>query len=249
MAATLPDTPPPAASVALLEVDPDFDRVVPAEDRELAARALTLPARMHASGAVVGCAPEDVAVVIILGAVWRELRVGHGASPQLLGPGSVLLCDPRPAELLSLTLRATALVDTEVAVLDRRFLMASARWPELVGVVHSRVADQQRDLAVQGAICQFPRVDERIVGLLWHLAERWGRVGPEGVRLPIALTHATLGRFVGARRPTISLALTELRERGVVDRDVDGSWILRGDPPPPAADAAVPPPDVVARLL
>ena len=249
MTATLPDLTPPLASVSLLAVDPDFARAVPAADHELAGRALTLPARAYPAAAPVVCADDEVALVITRGAVWRELRVGHGTSPQLLGPGAVLLCDPRPAELLSPTMRATAVTPTEVAVLDRRFLMAAARWPQLVGVVHGRVADQQRDLAVQGAICQFPRVDDRIVGLLWHLAERWGRVGRDGVRLPLGLTHATLGRFVGARRPTVSLALAELRERGLVDRDEDGCWILRGDPPGPVAGAAVPPADVVARLL
>ena len=250
MTLSLPDlTPPPSAAVALLRADPDFARVVPPDERDLAERTLVLPHRTFRTQDSVTCGADDVALVITRGAVWRELRVGRGASPQLLGPGSVVLRDPRPAELLSPTMSATALVPTDAVVLDRRFLMAAARWPQLFAVVHGRVADQQRDLAMQGAICQFPRVDDRIVALLWLLAERWGRVGPDGVRLPIALTHATLGRFVGARRPTVSLALTELREAGRVDRDDEGSWILRGDPPGPAADGAYAPRDVVARLL
>lgn len=250
MTISLPDlTPPPSSAIALLEADPDFARVIPPADRELAERTLVLPRRSFAPGALIACDPDDVALLITGGAVWRELRVGRGASPQLLGPGSVLLCDPRPAELLSPTTSAAALVPTEVAVLDRRFLMAAARWPQLVGILHLRIADQQRDLAVQGAICQFPRVDDRIVSLLWHLAERWGKVGADGVRLPIALTHATLGRFVGARRPTVSLALTDLRDAGRVDRDAEGGWILRGDPPGPMDGSPELQPDVVARLL
>jgi hypothetical protein len=36
---------------------------------------------------------------------------------------------------------------------------------------------------------------------------------------------------VGARRPTVSTALSELAERDELVRRADGSWLLRGDPP------------------
>jgi CRP/FNR family cyclic AMP-dependent transcriptional regulator len=67
--------------------------------------------------------------------------------------------------------------------------------------------------------------------LFWHLAERWGRVSGDGVVVPLALTHRILGQLVGARRPTVSTALSELAERGELVRRSDGSWLLRGDPP------------------
>jgi hypothetical protein len=67
--------------------------------------------------------------------------------------------------------------------------------------------------------------------LFWHLAERWGRVTGDGVIVPLALTHRILGQLVGARRPTVSTALSELAERGELVRRPDGSWLLRGDPP------------------
>jgi Crp-like helix-turn-helix protein len=44
--------------------------------------------------------------------------------------------------------------------------------------------------------------------------------------VPIALTHATLGRLIGARRPTVSLALKDLASRGLLERRSDGAWIL-----------------------
>jgi CRP/FNR family transcriptional regulator, cyclic AMP receptor protein len=67
--------------------------------------------------------------------------------------------------------------------------------------------------------------------LFWHLAERWGRVSGDGVIVPLALTHRILGQLVGARRPTVSTALSELAEREELVRRPDGSWLLRGDPP------------------
>ena len=49
--------------------------------------------------------------------------------------------------------------------------------------------------------------------------------------IPLALTHRILGQLVGARRPTVSTALSELAERDELVRRSDGSWLLRGDPP------------------
>jgi hypothetical protein len=42
----------------------------------------------------------------------------------------------------------------------------------------------------------------------------------------LRLTHELIGQLVGAKRPTVSLALRELDERGTVYRRSDGSWLL-----------------------
>ena len=72
-------------------------------------------------------------------------------------------------------------------------------------------------------------MDERLLVLMWSLAERWGRVGPDGVRLPLALPHRTLATLVGARRPSVTTALSGLARDGLVERTPDG-WLLHGDP-------------------
>jgi CRP-like cAMP-binding protein len=77
------------------------------------------------------------------------------------------------------------------------------------------------------AIAQLNRVDLRVLALLWHLAERWGVVAADGVVVPLRLTHATLGRFVGAQRPTVTLALQQLSEAGDLARRPDGAFVLR----------------------
>jgi len=56
-------------------------------------------------------------------------------------------------------------------------------------------------------------------------------VSGDGVVVPLALTHRILGQLVGARRPTVSTALSELADRQELVRRGDGSWLLRGDPP------------------
>jgi CRP-like cAMP-binding protein len=116
-------------------------------------------------------------------------------------------------------------------VLDRRFAAEASQYPELTASLFDRLSERSLRLATTQAISQLTRVDRRLKALFWHLAERWGRVGGEGVVIPLALTHRILGQLVGARRPTVSTALSELAERDELVRRADGSWLLRGDPP------------------
>jgi CRP/FNR family cyclic AMP-dependent transcriptional regulator len=67
----------------------------------------------------------------------------------------------------------------------------------------------------------------RLALLLWHLAARWGRVEPGGIRLPLPLTHQLLGRLVGAERPSVSHALARLSRAGLVTGHGD-EWHLHG---------------------
>jgi hypothetical protein len=63
--------------------------------------------------------------------------------------------------------------------------------------------------------------------LLWHLAARWGRVEPAGIRLSLPLTHRVLGQLVAAERPSISHALGRLSHAGIVTGTA-GDWHLHG---------------------
>ena len=115
-----------------------------------------------------------------------------------------------------------------------------------------RLSERAQRLAITQAISQLNRVDERLKALFWHLAERWGRVAREGVVVPLVLSHRLIGELIGARRPTVSTALTELAREEQLVRRADGTWLLTGEPvasrrqrgrgdppaPPPDADAA-----------
>jgi DNA-binding transcriptional ArsR family regulator len=61
-------------------------------------------------------------------------------------------------------------------------------------------------------------------------------VSGDSVAIPLRLTHQELGRYVGARRPTISLALKELQDTGKVARRDDGNWLLRSEHEPRLAE-------------
>jgi CRP/FNR family cyclic AMP-dependent transcriptional regulator len=154
-------------------------------------------------------------------------------SAELLGPGDLI----RPwqaaskSELLPVGAEWSVLSPSTLAVLDRRFAVEASQYPEVTAALFDRLSERSLRLATTQAISQLTRVDRRLKALFWHLAERWGRVGGEGVVIPLALTHRILGQLVGARRPTVSTALSELAERDELVRRSDGSWLLRGDPP------------------
>ena len=60
-----------------------------------------------------------------------------------------------------------------------------------------------------------------------HLAERWGNVTPAGVSFDLPLTHSELGRLVGARRPSITMALAQLAAEGLLTREGRGRWTVQ----------------------
>src|ERR1044072_3540550 len=96
---------------------------------------------------------------------------------------------------------------------EGRFAAEVTRYPEITAGLFDRLSERSLRLATTQAISQLTRVDRRLKALFWHLAERWGRVSGDGVIVPLALTHRILGQLVGARRPTVSTALSELAER------------------------------------
>jgi CRP/FNR family transcriptional regulator len=66
---------------------------------------------------------------------------------------------------------------------------------------------------------------------LWHLAERWGRVGRDGIVVPLPLGHQRLADIVGAHRPSVTKAMGALADAGKVSRRDGGDWVLHGEPP------------------
>jgi CRP/FNR family cyclic AMP-dependent transcriptional regulator len=74
---------------------------------------------------------------------------------------------------------------------------------------------------------------------MWELADRYGRVHPDGVHLRLPLTHDVFAELAAARRPSISTAFGRLSRSGRLDRS-DESWVLYGDPPAQLLSAAAP---------
>lgn len=220
--------------VAVLDVDQELGQSLSPADREQVRRALVAPALTIDPGPWDHGRdvpePPAVGLLVLTGVLTREIVFAGRASSEIVGAGDVLRPWEDDAPFQPLPLGATwhAHAPTRLAVLDARFALAAGRWPALASALGARQIRRTRALAFQLAITQLPRVDDRVLVLLWSLAERWGRVGPSGVRLALPLPHRTLATLVGARRPSVTTALSGLARAGLVER-TEAGWLLHGD--------------------
>lgn len=230
-------------STALLELDPDLGRILPPERRTEAAGVLNVAVQELREGPLdMGrletASPSHLGLLVAGGVIERELVLGDTLSSELLGPGDVI----RPwsmeeaVGLLETGVRWTVLSKATIALLDRRVAADLCGFPELYAAIVDRLNQRSARLATTQAISQTTCVDRRLVALFRHLAERWGRMTPDGVHVPLRLPHRLLGQLIGARRPTTSSALAELARTGELVRLPDGSWLLPSDPRPAVAD-------------
>jgi len=215
----------------LLTVDPDLGEGIPLDELEqarrlLVASVLRLPAGPWRPQAV---GSDGFALVLLRGALTREVHLAGRRSAQLVGPGDVIRPVQAADSMLVHDVTWTVTQPTMVAVLDQRFRLASRRWPSLAAALDERLLAQVDRLAVHVAVAQLGRVDLRILALFWHLADRWGRMTSHGIVLPLKLTHDAIGRLVGAQRPTVTLALRDLDRAGNVTRSTTGGWLLHPD--------------------
>jgi CRP-like cAMP-binding protein len=158
------------------------------------------------------------AMVVVEGLILSEVHLHEQPATQLFAREDVL--DPwGPAADVTLSgehVAWRALAPVRLAVLGERFLGASARRPSLALALHRRLAAQGHRASRYAAIAQLRRVDQRIVALFCLLAEDHGRVGADGIRLELRLTHQDIGGLIGACRPTVSQALKSLDAGGVL---------------------------------
>ena len=166
----------------------------------------------------------------------RRAGIEGRYAAELLGPGDLL----RPWQYhgtdstLEVVWTWRVVAPARCAVLDLSWAQRAAPWPQLGAELAGRALGRSLRLVSAMAIAQQPRLDVRLWMLFWDLADRFGKVHPDGVHLDVPLTHEVLSHLVGARRPSVSGALTRLADEGRLRRS-GRHWILAGDPPDLAA--------------
>ena len=224
--------------ISIADADPDLADLLDEAElerarREALARARRLsPGDWDASGAVE---PDKHhrGFLIIEGLLSREVNVLGRTCVELLGAGDVLRPWGWDAEGSHVHAEVgwRVLEPTRLAVLDHGLVVRMNPWPQLGVELFARGTRRAHHLAVALAIAHHQRLEDRLLLTLWHLAERWGRVTPEGITVPLPLSHQRLADLVGAHRPSVTTAMGELVRLGPVSRRDDRTWILHGSPP------------------
>ncbi|MBA2348966.1 MAG: hypothetical protein H0V81_11795 [Solirubrobacterales bacterium] len=219
-----------SANVLVFKADAALLDGVPERTAQVLAQRVRLPRIRLTAGhwepARPECAEGEVLGLLVLdGLLERTADVGSRSGPELLGPGDFLRpWDPAPEGGTACSWRVHERV--ELAVLDDRFSSVACRVPRVLANLLSRTALRSHGLAVRLAIGQVRCAEDRVLFVLQAMAERWGCETPEGVHLPFALQHDTIGRLACMRRPTTSTALIALQRSGRLLRCADRTWLL-----------------------
>ncbi len=156
-------------------------------------------------------------LLILDGLVAFETGVGDRVACELTGAGDLLQPpSPRAEQLIEQRDAWRALWPTRFGLLDQEFSERVRPWPQIALALLRRAGRRIADADALRAIACQPRLEVRLTLLMWHLATRWGRVEPGGIRLSLPLTHRLLGQLVAAERPSVSHALARLASSGLV---------------------------------
>jgi CRP-like cAMP-binding protein len=217
----------------VLDLDDDLG-----EELELRMR---LSARQHATARILhadtgecdlrswfSAVGDGPGLLVIDGLLALDTCVAGRTICELLGPGDLL---QPPTELdynmVDRECNWHALAPARLVLLDGAFVERVRSWPQLLRALFRRAERRVADAGALRAISCQPKLEVRLVLLLWHLAARWGKVEPTGIKLSLPLTHRLLGQLVAAERPSISHALSRLSHAGLVTGSA-GDWHLQG---------------------
>jgi CRP/FNR family transcriptional regulator, cyclic AMP receptor protein len=221
--------------VSVLDVDAGLAELVP-QDRRMEARRATAAATITVAAGPWRQArsPERArggyGLLLVDGTMIRRVGIDGRFGAELLGPGDLLRPWQREGNMLGVECTWRAVTQARLAVLDLRWMARAAPWPQLGAELAGRALARSVRTVVAMAITQQPKLEERLWMLFWELADRYGRVHSDGVHLDLPLTHEVLSHLAGARRPSVSGALTRLANAGRLHRD-GRAWVLSGDPP------------------
>jgi hypothetical protein len=224
--------------ISIVDADADLAELLDEAQRARARRDAIAALRHLSPGDwdAAGAIEPDIhhrGFMVVDGLLSREVDVMNRRCVELIGQGDVIRpwrWDADGSHVQS-EVGWAVLEPTQLVVLDHGLVTRIAPWPQLGVELFGRGIRRAHSLAVSLAIAHHPRVEDRLLLTLWHLAERWGRVTSEGIAVPLPLSHQRLSELVGAHRPTVTTAIGALTRSGAISRRDNGDWLLHGAPP------------------
>jgi CRP-like cAMP-binding protein len=211
------------APQCLLDIDPELAAGL---DRSSAGRGglkVPVPVRKLGRGEWVPSngLRKTLALLIVDGLVVRKDVTPGLESLTVYGPGDLVDVHRIPVDA-TWSVRRPA----RVAALDGHILAKAREHPQLLVALLRRLLAAGQEHLTLAAIARRTRVNERLLALMTHFAGRWGRVTPDGVVVDLPLTHSELGDLIGARRPTVTIAVAQLTDEGALRRLEAGQWLI-----------------------
>ena len=232
-------TPGRSGRVEVLHADPELAGSLADARRARAEQLSTATVLRRPSGVWDATADADHArdgfgLLVLDGVLVRRVGADDRIGAELLGPGDLLQPSQHDGEEATVPFEATwrVLSSLRLAILDGEWVTRMAPFPEVGVALLARTLARSRRLASMLAITHYPRLDDRLWLFFWEVADRFGRVRPDGVVIDVPLTHEVVSHLVGARRPSVSAALARLEHEGRLHRTETG-WLLIGEPPQP----------------
>lgn len=221
----------------LLQADPELGLRVPA-GRIAEARA-NLVVRVEELEPGIWEVPGDcrergnLGMLMLSGVLARDVLLAGVVCTELLGEGDFLQpwVGERDDGLLHYHVYWHVVTPVRIALLDAQFGRRVVEWPQVTAALLERAVRRTMRMSIHQALLQLSPVETRLLVLFWYLAERWGRVVPGGVVLPLRLSHELLGQLVGCRRASVTTALKAVAASGQAERRDDGAWLLQGPAP------------------
>jgi CRP/FNR family transcriptional regulator, cyclic AMP receptor protein len=225
-----------AVAVRVLEEDPDLGAGIERTEWQAAVAMAVAPEFGFERGPWRFFPPPEpggFGGLILEGMILIRIDAGTRSHIEMLGQGDVISPWVGTGTDLSAPSVVTASVvsPARVALLDRRFALRTARWPEIHAGLIARCIERSRRLSLQSAINALPRIEERVEVTLWSLAYRFGRVTPDGIVVELPISHSQLADIVAAQRPSVSTAVVRLEDHGRIVRTARRTLLLRGEPP------------------
>ena len=231
---------PIEGSVQILKADPELGLRVPATEIEDARAQLVARVRALEPGRweVPHDATSRLGFLMLDGLLARDVVLVGTTCTELLGEGDVIQpwIPANEDGLVRYHVLWHVLAPTKLAVLDDAFARTLAAWPQVMSTLLERAIRRTLRMSIHQALLQLSPVETRLLVLFWHLAERWGRVTPDGISVRLRMSHELLGQLVGCRRASVTTALHRVSDSGLVVRRTDGSWLLRGSAPDELAE-------------
>lgn len=177
----------------------------------------------------------SLGLLVLDGLLVRRIGVLGREACELLGPRDLIrgaCCEVDEYASIPQVASMEVILPTTLAVLDERLRRDASRWCRIESVVADRISRRNRDIMVQLTAARLPSSAARLLIVLWHLADRWGRWRDGHILIPLPLTHSLLANLISVRREQVSrTALPRLVAQDLVSRDREGFYLLHGEPP------------------